>query len=221
MLTRVDIADANIFYYLEAWEGSTVNQYTTVYLSQMHTFQKHATTCAFKIAGGVELSGNTSLTLTRSSKQTALAPVFVQKIIKAFLDSLYAFLDGLVHLASDESSTDASAVIAEAVTSPGTSSLATIDVRNTVRIACPVLDYITYKPYDAATHKDTRLLLVVSNFDYLANTLIPSMTSELETAFNTSIEEDRKVCRTRNRCSPIGLLSRFLCGDFDDGRAGT
>ena len=38
-----------------------------------------------------------------AGKQNAISQVFVTKITKAFLDALYAFLDGLVHLASDES----------------------------------------------------------------------------------------------------------------------
>lgn len=98
----------------------------------MHNFQKQATTCAFKIAGGIEYSGTTSLTSTRSSKQNAIAPVFVQKIIKAFLDSLYAILDGLVPLASDESPTEASLLMVDAATSSGTNSLATLDTDNAV-----------------------------------------------------------------------------------------
>ena len=100
--------DANLFYYLENWVGSTVDPYTTVYLSQMRLFQKHITTSSFKIAGGVDLSASGSS--SRQTKQNPIAPEFVMKITKAFLDSLYAFLDGLVHLASDESpSTSAAA----------------------------------------------------------------------------------------------------------------
>ena len=92
--------DANIFYHLETWVGSTVDPYTTLYLSQMRVFQKQVTTSAFKIAGGVDLS--TAASSSRQTKQNPVAPEFVTKIMKAFLDSLYAFLDGLVHLASDE-----------------------------------------------------------------------------------------------------------------------
>ena len=58
------------------------------------------TTAAFKISGGVDLSNVMS---PKTVKQNQLAPTFVSKITKAFLDAIYAFLDGLVHLASDES----------------------------------------------------------------------------------------------------------------------
>lgn len=35
-------------------------------------------------------------------KQNDIAPEFASKITKSFLDSLYAILDGMVHLASDD-----------------------------------------------------------------------------------------------------------------------
>jgi exocyst complex component 2 len=57
------------------------------------------TTTAFKIAGGVEASSSSA---TRPLKQHPTSG-FVSKITKGFLDSLYAILDGLVLLASDES----------------------------------------------------------------------------------------------------------------------
>lgn len=66
----------------------------------MELFQRHVTTAAFKIAGGVDLS---STALSKPVKQNPIATAFVSKITKAFLDVLYAFLDGLVLLASDES----------------------------------------------------------------------------------------------------------------------
>lgn len=63
----------------------------------MHFFQKHNTTAAFKIAGGADLGPN-----RQDSKQRQVPAVFTSKISKTFLDSLYAFLDGLAHLASPE-----------------------------------------------------------------------------------------------------------------------
>lgn len=72
---------------------------STMYLSQMETFQRQITTAAFKIAGGVDLSSNASV--SKPVKQNPVPPAFISKITKAFLDVIYAFLDGLVHLASD------------------------------------------------------------------------------------------------------------------------
>jgi len=49
------------------------------------------------VAGGVELSA-----LSTTPKQALPSQTFVTKITKAFLDAVYAFLDGLVLLASNE-----------------------------------------------------------------------------------------------------------------------
>lgn len=43
------------------------------------------------------------MTDSNGTKQKQIPPVFSNKVTKAFLDSLYSFLDGLVHLASDDS----------------------------------------------------------------------------------------------------------------------
>ncbi|KAI0777231.1 exocyst complex component Sec5-domain-containing protein [Trametes elegans] len=174
ILVNAWLRDANIFYYVETWVGSTVDPYTTVYLSQMRIFQKQITTCAFKIAGGVDLSS--SVSSSRPTRQNPLAAEFVAKITKAFMDSLYAFLDGMVHLASDESPTvnAASSVPSSTTTVSGTNPLELVKIEDA----------------------DTRILLVVSNFGHLMRVLIPSMITELETAFNTSLADDRMTLMT-------------------------
>ncbi|KAI0674523.1 exocyst complex component Sec5-domain-containing protein [Trametes maxima] len=172
ILVNAWLRDANIFYYLECWVGSTVDAYTTVYLSQMRTFQKQITTSAFKVAGGVDLSSSASSS-SRPTKQNPIPTEFVAKITKAFLDSLYAFLDGMVHLASDES--------------PTASGVKPLPPSSTVVPGTNPLELV--KVEDA----DTRVLLVVSNFGHLMRVLIPSMITELETAFNSSLADDRKT----------------------------
>ena len=57
------------------------------------------TTVAYKIAAGADLPALSS----KSSKQSPVPQVFASKITKAFLDAIYAFLDGLVLLGSEES----------------------------------------------------------------------------------------------------------------------
>ncbi|KAI0360481.1 hypothetical protein OH77DRAFT_1445304 [Trametes cingulata] len=175
LLVNTWLRDANIFYHLETWVGSTVDPYTTLYLSQMRTFEKQITTCAFKIAGGVDLSSSAS-SPSRPTKQNPIPTEFVAKITKAFLDSLYAFLDGMVHLASDESptATGSKSLPPTATVVPGTNPLELVKVEDA----------------------DTRILLVVSNFGHLMRVLIPSMITELETAFNTSLTDDRKTLMT-------------------------
>lgn len=60
------------------------------------------TTAAFKLAGGIDLSS--SLSTTKSSRPGLVPPVLVAKITKAFLDSIYVILDGIVLLVSNEPS---------------------------------------------------------------------------------------------------------------------
>lgn len=112
--------------------ASPIDPSTTTYLSQMETFQRQITTSAFKLAGGIDLSSN--MTTTKMSKQNTIAPVFISKITKAFLDVLYAFLDGLVHLGSEESPTVTGrrTIIADAATITGTNPLELLDLTDAV-----------------------------------------------------------------------------------------
>jgi exocyst complex component 2 len=124
--------DANSFYFLESWVSSPADPYTTQYLSQIQLFQRQVTTAAFKIAGGVDLSA--ALSASKPIKQYPIAPEFVTKIVKAFLDSLYALLDGLVHLASSESPivSGKRPVAADAAVVSGVNRLELLDLVNNV-----------------------------------------------------------------------------------------
>ncbi|KAJ7770499.1 exocyst complex component sec5 [Mycena metata] len=167
------LRDANIFYYLEEWIASPLDASATHYLTQMEVFQRQVTTAAFKLAGGVDLS---TANISKSVKQNPIPSAFVSKITKAFLDALYAFLDGLVHLASEESPVMTGKMPrTEAAGGPGgPNALELLDMRD----------------------GDTRLLLVISNFGHLAGSIVPSMITQLETAFGISISEDRQTLMT-------------------------
>ncbi len=92
--------DAISFHYLETWALSSSEPYTTEYLSDAHYFQRQATTWAFKFANGTEAAPSASL--SRPGRRS-IPNEFVNKICKAFLDATYAFLDGLVQLATEGS----------------------------------------------------------------------------------------------------------------------
>jgi exocyst complex component 2 len=94
-------SDTSLFYYLEGWRADSSNLHITQYLSHMEHFQRHLTTAAFKLGGGIDPSS--SVSSSKPVKQNPIPQAFVAKITKAFLSALYAFLDGLVLLASDES----------------------------------------------------------------------------------------------------------------------
>ncbi|KAJ6631115.1 exocyst complex component Sec5-domain-containing protein [Mycena sp. CBHHK59/15] len=176
LLISAWMRDANIFYYLEEWIGSPTDSSATHYLTQMELFQRHVTTAAFKLGGGVDLSTSAAASLSRPVRQNAIATAFVSKITKAFLDALYAFLDGLVHLASEDSPVVTGKMpVTEAAGGPGGAN------------PLELLDLLD---------GDTRLLLVISNFGHLANTIVPSMITQFESAFGISIVEDRQTLMT-------------------------
>lgn len=95
----------------------------------MQTFQRHLTTEAFKIAGGIDLSPST----TKPLRQHRIPANFITRITKSFLDSLYAFLDGLVLLASEETEYKKPLAGAEALAGGPGSRADTIDLTNPVR----------------------------------------------------------------------------------------
>lgn len=97
------IIDASIFYYLENWRSSPSEPYSTHYLTLIESFQRHITTAAYKIASGADPSLSASASRPARQQQTPVPQGFTIKITRSFMDSLYAFLDGLVLLASDES----------------------------------------------------------------------------------------------------------------------
>ncbi|KAF7349307.1 Exocyst complex component SEC5 [Mycena sanguinolenta] len=168
------LRDANLFYYLEEWIASPLDASATHYLTQMELFQRQVTTAAFKLAGGVDLAGAAS-SLSKPVRQNPIPAAFVSKITKAFLDALYAFLDGLVHLASDESPIVTGKMPrTEAAGGPGANPLELLDMRD----------------------EDTRLLLVILNFGHLANAIVPNMITQLEAALGISIAEARNTFMT-------------------------
>ncbi|KAL1668690.1 exocyst complex component Sec5-domain-containing protein [Schizophyllum commune] len=167
------LRDASIFYHLESWVAAPDAPSHTHYVFLMEELQRHVTTAAYKLAGGVDL---VATSISKPVKQQAIPQAFVAKITKAFLDALYAFLDGLVHLASDESpAVSAAPGVAGELSAPGgRNPLELLDLRDT----------------------DTRLLLVISNFNYLTTSVIPSMITQLENAFGISVAEERNTLMT-------------------------
>jgi exocyst complex component 2 len=216
------LADANIFYHLETWTANPSEPSTTLYLNQIQLFQRQITTSAFKLAGAVDLTSSSSKAPT---KQYPVAQEFVTKITKSFLDAMYAFLDGLVHLASDESpavgtaAAKAQAMGAGTAVTGGTNPLELVDLSDAVRSYTLLFHF--HKPdadISMFTLQNTRLLLVISNFGYLSRVLIPSMVNELETGVGITITTEKEV-RRPPISEPVALLIILLDTDDSCSRA--
>ena len=98
-------SDAKLFHLLEDWTLNADEQATTMHLREMAAFQKANARQAFHLAGGrtggVSASG-LEARKNRGAGDSPVAPEFTARIKGAFLDAIYAFLDGLVHLALSE-----------------------------------------------------------------------------------------------------------------------
>ncbi|KAI0305323.1 exocyst complex component Sec5-domain-containing protein [Multifurca ochricompacta] len=188
VLMRAWVRDAHSLHYLETWALSPSEPYTTEYLSDVQFFQRQVTTWAFKFANGAEVSSTSSRFPRRS-----IPNEFVIKITKAFLDATYAFLDGLVRLAAEGSP------ITETQKFPtvGTMTLGTPGGIHPLG----VLD---------TSDVDIRTLLVISNFVYLKRGLIPSMMTQLESAFNITIDTDKATLMTVVEQLDQTLFENFL-----------
>ena len=125
-------ADAKVFYQLENWKSDPNEPSTTLYLTEIQAFQRHLTTATFKLAGGVDLPSASNP--HKPLKQHIISQEFLSKITKAFLETVYAFLDGLVHLASEESlaSPGPQAAVIDMGIAPGANTLELLDLTKTV-----------------------------------------------------------------------------------------
>lgn len=168
VLVRSWLRDANCMYALESFAPDLSTPSTTLYLAKLESFMRHLATSAFKIAGGVSTDSGSGV--LRVTQQNIVPPAFTSKITRAFLDAIYAVLDGFVVLVAEEAPPGVGSIVAAGVPErEGKQEL--IDLRDS----------------------NTRLLLVISNFSQLSGSLIPSMLSQLENALGISVDDDRKT----------------------------
>lgn len=148
---------------------------------------RHLTTSAFKIASGISTDSGSSV--LRVMQQNPMPPAFTGKIVKAFLDTIYVILDGMMVLVAEEVPPGVGSVNVAAGATEREGKQELIDLRDAVRYY-----YVQgFQPLIQSRLKNTRLLLVISNFSHLSGSLIPSMLSQLENALGVSVESDRKV----------------------------
>jgi len=116
----VGIVDAKIFYKLEDWRPDSTSTdgdtSTTSYLAKIAAFHRFNCITSYRLAGGSEESAQSLLSSSSTSSSTnssgnplsnsrtrnnelGLTSEWKKKVQGAFLDALYAFLDGLVHVA--------------------------------------------------------------------------------------------------------------------------
>ncbi|GAA5969236.1 hypothetical protein JCM11641_007520 [Rhodosporidiobolus odoratus] len=181
------VRDAKVFYRLETWRPDPDDPAITAFLRQVAAFQRFNAIAAYRVAGGSEeranaLIGNSSSSSSSSGAAAArnrqdvdIPSEFQRKIQSAFLDALYAFLDGLVHVAfSDPESIFNGAMAGGKRRGLGmegeedTGRPKEVDVRNV----------------------DIRILLTVSNLTHLRETVVPRLIHQFQTAYKVDMHAD-------------------------------
>lgn len=160
-------ADSKLFFMLEDWTINPDEQSTTLFLQDLTAFHRSNSRAAYHIASG---RGEDTFEATAKAKGasggTGVSAELTQRVKASFLDSIYAFLDGLVHLAfSEYDPLDPTVSTSHKVV--GHSRL-TVDVQEL----------------------DTRILLAVTNLAHLNRIAIPTMAKQFQEFFRCKMSED-------------------------------
>ncbi|KAK4057640.1 Exocyst complex component S5 [Microbotryomycetes sp. JL221] len=173
------VRDAKVFYRLETWQPDSDDVSITAFLRQITSFQRFCAISAYRIAGGSEERANalmgpsTSSQAARARQDTDLPTDFVRKVQSAYLDALYAFLDGLVHVAFS----DPDSIFSQDAN------------RSLRRNALVTTDDGRPKEVDVRS-VDTRILLTVSNLTHLRDVTIPKLVNQFQSAFKIDMKAE-------------------------------
>jgi len=124
------LVDANHLYVLESFTPDPSAPSTTLYLTHFESFMRHLATAAFRIAGGISIDSGSSV--LRVTQRNAMSPAFTGKITKAFLEAIYAVLDGMAALVAEEVPPGVTSVLIAAGTPEGEGKQELIDLRDSV-----------------------------------------------------------------------------------------
>jgi exocyst complex component 2 len=206
VLCQLWIQDAKIVHRLEDWTMNPEEEATTLYLNELTAFHRSNTRLAFRIATGKEVERTASSSassspevnsnVSRARAEGAMSSEFTTRIKSAFLESLYIYLDGLVHLAfSEYSPLDAHLT---------TSQKLVHDTSNRV-VTNSIID---------VKELDTRILLSVTNLSYLARTIVPALAKQFHETFRVKMGEDLRTI------DEVALeLDKILFTDFLESKS--
>ncbi|KAF9386015.1 hypothetical protein CPB97_004204 [Podila verticillata] len=179
--------DAKIFFRYEDWTLQSENSQITLLVSLFYQFHEHCLRSAYKFA-----SIWTASTEEPVAGDDVLAVVnedFTERIRKTFLDALYSFLDGLVHLAfsdGERTRTDEN---------PTSSTLTSTEPRKQRNIDFAQLD--------------PRILVTISNLNEVGSKTIPKLLADFERTCRLSMAEDGKAL-----VEVVGQLDNILFEDY-------
>ncbi|KAF9931299.1 hypothetical protein BGZ65_004944 [Modicella reniformis] len=168
--------DAKVFYRHEDWTLQTENSQITLFVGLFYQFHEYCLRSAYKYASIWTAATEDSVP---SDDVLAVVPVqFTEKVRKTFLDALYSFLDGLVHLAFAD---------AERTNSHnqdgGHAGAVSLDTLQEGRGA---------KTIDI-TQLDSRILITISNLNELRSVTISKLLKDFERTCTISMADDGKT----------------------------
>ncbi|BGP12574.1 hypothetical protein JCM10213_004839 [Rhodosporidiobolus nylandii] len=183
------VRDAKVFYRLETWRPDPDDPAITAFLRQVAAFQRFNAISAYRVAGGSEERANALLgaspastgssgAASRNRQDIDIPSEFQRKIQSAFLDGLYAFLDGLVHVAFS----DPEIIFTSAPSGGKRKGFGMQGEQDTGRP----------KEVDVG-NVDIRILLTVSNLTHLRETAIPRLIHQFQTAYKVDMHADTQM----------------------------
>jgi exocyst complex component 2 len=172
VLCQLWVEDAKIIHRLEDWTLNPDEEATTLFLGELTAFHKSNTRMAYRIASGKEASSRQANgpAASRIKDSTSLPSEFTTRIKSAFLDSIYVYLDGLVHLAFSEYN-------------PLEAHLTTSQklVQDSSRVTKSIID---------VKELDTRILLAVTNLSHLTKSVVPLLARQFQETFNSKMVDE-------------------------------
>ncbi|KAI9612099.1 hypothetical protein H4Q26_008190 [Puccinia striiformis f. sp. tritici PST-130] len=196
------VKDAKVFHLLEDWvrpersEDESQPVGTTMYLKRMYNFQRYMMLNSYCLSGGnaqagLQIMGNQGLADQSPSKSKASVEASIpasdtRKAQSAFLDGLYGFLDGLVHIAF----TSAKGRLVQ----PDTTRTSSIELG----FNSALMDEETIIKPEVVIDPDEeeidiRLLLTISNLSNFTTVYIPRLFKQFSEAFSLDMTNDLEL----------------------------
>ncbi|KAI7955299.1 hypothetical protein MJO28_005699 [Puccinia striiformis f. sp. tritici] len=211
------VKDAKVFHLLEDWvrpersEDESQPVGTTMYLKQMYNFQRYMMLNSYCLSGGnaqagLQIMGNQGLADQSPSKSKAsrasIPASDTRKAQSAFLDGLYGFLDGLVHIAF----TSAKGRLVQ----PDTTRTSSIELG----FNSALMDEETIIKPEVVIDPDEeeidiRLLLTISNLSNFTMVYIPRLFKQFSEAFSLDMTNDLETLM-----DVVEQLDTLLLGDY-------
>ncbi|UZJ51135.1 hypothetical protein CBS101457_000455 [Exobasidium rhododendri] len=193
VLCQLWMQDAKIIHRLEDWTLNPEEEATTLYLGEVAAFHRSNTRLAYRIASGKEVDRSTEGASSRL-RDVNMSSEFSSRIKTAFLDTIYVYLDGLVHLAfSDYNPLDAHLTTSQKL------------VHDPSKITSNIID---------VKELDTRILLGVTNLSHLTRSIVPLLVKQFHELYRVKMAEDLRTI------DEVALeLDKILFDDFIERKA--